>query len=175
MVKQKGVILCCKSKEFGKIYFRKYLTNGRVKRVLYNLLQIEGIWKKVFQKLKVHWYVKWKKDCDTFAATGNGSLPLPSRRRAGLLRSLLDVRYVRIVEVQCERSGHRYGEAGGDHHRRGSSSRVSWILARPAVHAIAPSLLLSSASRPLWPPRPWTYITAHARRLMKTLLPGPYL
>lgn len=142
-----------KSKEFGKVNFRNWKCIGK-------------------------WYVKWiieQKGGDTFAATGNRSLPLPPWRRARLLRSLLDVRYVRIVEVQCERSGHGYGEAGGDHHRRGSSSWISWILARPAVHAIAPSLLLSSASRPLWPPRPWTYIAAHACRLMKTLLPGPYL
>ena len=37
--------------EIWKNIFQK-VTSGRAKKALYNLLQIEGIWKKVFQKLK---------------------------------------------------------------------------------------------------------------------------
>lgn len=52
----------------------------------------------------------------TFAATGDGSLPLPPRGSAWLLRCLLDVRNVRIVEIQGERVGHGYGETSGNYY-----------------------------------------------------------
>lgn len=111
----------------------------------------------------------------TFAATGDRPLPLPPRRCTRLLRSFLDVRNVWIVEVQCERSRHRYGKTGGDYHRRGSPSWIGWILAGATVHAVTPAFLFSSAARSLWPPGPWAYITANAGCLVKTLFPRPHL
>lgn len=53
----------------------------------------------------------------TFAATGNRPLSLSPRGSARLLWCFLDVRNVRIVEVQGERVGHGYGKTGGNHYR----------------------------------------------------------
>lgn len=111
----------------------------------------------------------------TFAASGNRSLPLPSRRRTWLLGCFLDVRNVWIVEVQRERSRHRYCEAGCDYHRRRFSPRILWILARSTIHAVTPALFLSSTSRPLGPSWPWTDVSTNASCLMKALFPCPYL
>lgn len=104
-------------------------------------------------------------------------MPLP-RGCARLLlprRRLLDVRNVRVVEVQGERVGHGYGEAGGDHYRRGSPARIGRVLARAAVDAVAPALLLPPAARPLGPPRPRPYVAAEAGGLVQALLPRPHL
>lgn len=111
----------------------------------------------------------------TFTASRNRPLPLSPRRGARLLRCFLDIRNVRIVEVQCERSGHRYSEASGDHHRWRSSSRVRWILARSTIHAVTSTFFFSTTSWPLGPPRSWPYVSAYAGCLMETLFSCPHL
>lgn len=102
----------------------------------------------------------------TFAATGDGSLPLPPRGSTWLLRCLLDIRNVRIIEVQGERVGHGYGETSGNHYWGRSSAKIRRILARSAIDAVAPALLLSPASWSLGPSRSWSYVTADTSSLM---------
>lgn len=116
-----------------------------------------------------------RRETQTFAATGNGPLPLSPRGSARLLRRLFDVRNVRVVEVQGERVGHGYGETGGNHYGRGSSARIGRVLARSAIDTVAPTLLFSSTSWSLGPSWPWSDVTADPGGLVETLLSRPHL
>lgn len=102
----------------------------------------------------------------TFAATGNGSLSLPPRGSARLLWGFLDIRNVRIIEVQSERVGHGYGKTSGNNHRWRFSPKIGWILTRSAIDTIASALFLPSASWPFWSSMLWSNITADTRGLM---------
>lgn len=130
-------------------------------------------------------YITVEEKNNTFA-TGNRSLPLSPRRCIRLLllvppgrhsRNLrlcgisLDKRYIRIIEVEGKSTGHGYGQACGDNHRRGFPAGVSWILTRTAVDATPASrLVLSSATWSFGTSRPWSDVATDTGCLVKTLL-----